>query len=270
MLGLNEGFQPRFLKHYANLADTVRDAVRAYGDDVRQHRYPSRRSELLDFNDGHRDVHHRDPCATPRFRRSAQIVSRWCPQWARCTRATLHSSTRPQMADVVVVSIFVNPLQFGPSEDFARYPRTLESDAASSPSAVPQILFAPLSARCFGRARLRQCRPGFRDATRGRSAAWSFRRRAHRRREAVQHRAARSRGVRPQGSPAAFHDSRDGARPRFSVEVLAGETVREPDGLALSSRNRYLGEQARRRAIRLRSALVAAQTGIPSGTTDSS
>ena len=41
MLGLNEGFQPRFLKHYANLSDTVRDAVRAYGDDVRQHRYPS-------------------------------------------------------------------------------------------------------------------------------------------------------------------------------------------------------------------------------------
>lgn len=41
MLGLNEGFQPRFLKHYANLSDTVRDAVRAYGDDVRQRRYPS-------------------------------------------------------------------------------------------------------------------------------------------------------------------------------------------------------------------------------------
>lgn len=41
MLGLNEGFAPRFLKHYANLAETVRDAVRAYGDDVKQHRYPS-------------------------------------------------------------------------------------------------------------------------------------------------------------------------------------------------------------------------------------
>lgn len=41
MLGLNEGFAPRFLKRYANLAETVRDAVRAYGDDVKQHRYPS-------------------------------------------------------------------------------------------------------------------------------------------------------------------------------------------------------------------------------------
>lgn len=41
MLGLNEGFSPRFLKRYANLAETVRDAVRTYGDDVRQHRYPS-------------------------------------------------------------------------------------------------------------------------------------------------------------------------------------------------------------------------------------
>lgn len=41
MLGLNEGFSPRFLKRYANLSETVRDAVRAYGDDVRQRRYPS-------------------------------------------------------------------------------------------------------------------------------------------------------------------------------------------------------------------------------------
>ena len=41
MLGMNEEFSPRFLKRYANLADTVRDAVRTYGDDVREHRYPS-------------------------------------------------------------------------------------------------------------------------------------------------------------------------------------------------------------------------------------
>lgn len=41
LLGLNEGFAPRFLKQYANLANTVRDAVRAYGDDVKQRRYPS-------------------------------------------------------------------------------------------------------------------------------------------------------------------------------------------------------------------------------------
>jgi len=41
LLGLNDGFAPRFLKRYANLSDTVRDAVRAFGDDVRQHRYPS-------------------------------------------------------------------------------------------------------------------------------------------------------------------------------------------------------------------------------------
>jgi 3-methyl-2-oxobutanoate hydroxymethyltransferase len=41
LLGLNDGFAPRFLKRYANLSDTVRDAVRAYGDDVKQRRYPS-------------------------------------------------------------------------------------------------------------------------------------------------------------------------------------------------------------------------------------
>ncbi len=41
LLGLNDDFAPRFLKRYANLSDTVRDAVRAFGDDVKQHRYPS-------------------------------------------------------------------------------------------------------------------------------------------------------------------------------------------------------------------------------------
>jgi 3-methyl-2-oxobutanoate hydroxymethyltransferase len=41
MLGLNESFAPRFLKKYANLSDAVRDAVRAYGDDVKQRRYPA-------------------------------------------------------------------------------------------------------------------------------------------------------------------------------------------------------------------------------------
>lgn len=41
LLGLNDAFAPRFLKRYANLSETVRDAVRAFGDDVKQHRYPS-------------------------------------------------------------------------------------------------------------------------------------------------------------------------------------------------------------------------------------
>jgi 3-methyl-2-oxobutanoate hydroxymethyltransferase len=40
MLGLNDTFRPRFLKRYAELADAVRDAVRRFGDDVRQRRYP--------------------------------------------------------------------------------------------------------------------------------------------------------------------------------------------------------------------------------------
>jgi 3-methyl-2-oxobutanoate hydroxymethyltransferase len=41
LLGLNEEFSPRFLKRYANLSETVREAVRSYADDVKQHRYPS-------------------------------------------------------------------------------------------------------------------------------------------------------------------------------------------------------------------------------------
>ena len=56
----------------------------------------------------------------------------------------------------------------------------------------------------------------------------------------------------------------------FPMEIVGMETVRERDGLALSSRNRYLDEQARRRATRLRAALVGAKAAFDSGTTDAS
>src|SRR5690606_38821668 len=52
-----------------------------------------------------------------------------------------------ELADVVVVSIFVNPLQFGPSEDLDRYPRTLDADVAALPT--PTIAFAPTAAEMY-------------------------------------------------------------------------------------------------------------------------
>ncbi|MEI6862372.1 MAG: pantoate--beta-alanine ligase, partial [Verrucomicrobiota bacterium] len=52
-------------------------------------------------------------------------------------------------ADVVVVSLFVNPTQFGPSEDFARYPRELESDLAKCAAAGAHLVFTPASEEIY-------------------------------------------------------------------------------------------------------------------------
>src|SRR5688500_20318117 len=51
-----------------------------------------------------------------------------------------------RLADVVVISIFVNPLQFGPSEDFARYPRTLDDDSKMASERGVELLFPPTKA----------------------------------------------------------------------------------------------------------------------------
>ena len=67
-----------------------------------------------------------------------------CPPWALCTRATPRSSApRAPPCTHVAVSLFVNPTQFGPNEDFARYPRAFEADCALAESEGADVLFVP-------------------------------------------------------------------------------------------------------------------------------
>lgn len=166
---------------------------------------------------------------------------------ARAARAT---------CDAVVVSIFVNPTQFGPNEDFATYPRTLEADCAALEREGVELVFTPtpeemylpgastfidvegLSGRLDGASR-----PGhFRGVATVVAKLFNI--------------------VQPDK---AFFGQKDAAQVavlrkmvrdlNFGLELVVCPIVREPDGLALSSRNRYLSAEERMQALALNQAL---------------
>ena len=156
----------------------------------------------------------------------------------------------------VVVSIFVNPTQFGPNEDFTRYPRTFEADCALAEKEGAQVIFAPpveemypngsttfvdvegLSERLDGHSRPGHFRGVATVVTKLLVAAESDR---------------------------AFFGQKDAAQVavlrrmvtdlRLGTKIVVCPIVREPDGLALSSRNVYLNAQERKQALALSQAV---------------
>jgi pantoate--beta-alanine ligase len=154
--------------------------------------------------------------------------------------------------DAVAVSIFVNRLQFLPNEDFASYPRTFERDCALLEAAGVEFLFAPdervlypqpqqvkVQAGPLGADLEGKFRPGFFDGV-ATVVLKLF--------NCVQPRAA----VFGKKDYQQLIVVRAMARQLdLPLEVLAGETVREPDGLAMSSRNAYLSAAERAEAPRL-------------------
>src|ERR1700722_15125861 len=169
----------------------------------------------------------------------------------------------------VTVSIFVNPKQFGPSEDFQKYPRTLDADRAALENLGVDYLFVPSPEEIYP--------PGFRtaveveglgDTLEGRSRPGHFR------------------GVttvvlklfeivRPR---LAFFGRKDAQQLRIirqmasdlnlDTEIVTCPIVREPDGLAMSSRNAYLSPDERRAATVLFRALDRARQSIAQGERD--
>ncbi len=176
-----------------------------------------------------------------------------------------------ERADRVVVSIFVNPLQFGPNEDFAAYPRTPEQDRKILESLAVDVLFMPTVEEIYPRGQATTARvhvPELEDILCGAFRPGHFM------------------GVATvvtkllnlvQPDVALFGEKdfqqlliirRAAEDLCMPVEVLGLPTTRESDGLAMSSRNRYLTPEQRALAPHIFAALERAREAIEGGRTD--
>jgi pantoate ligase / CMP/dCMP kinase len=177
-----------------------------------------------------------------------------------------------QSSEVVIVSIFVNPLQFGPSEDLERYPRPQKADQALCESAGVDIIFMPSARELYGADRpdistVTQVIPpqALADRLCGRSRPGHF--------QGVATVVTKLLNiVRPTYAYFGQKDAQQVAILKrlwqdlnFSGEMVVCPIIREPDGLALSSRNRYLGNSARQQATVLYRSLQAAQAAFDGG-----
>lgn len=171
--------------------------------------------------------------------------------------------------DIVVVSIFVNPTQFGPGEDFEKYPRTLETDAAYCELLAVDVVFAPSAQDMYPSEQLtwvdleklteRLCgasRPGhFRGVTTVCTKLFNI--------------------VVPDVAYFGQKDAqqaavicRMAADLNQPLEIRICPIVREDDGLAMSSRNKYLSTDERQRALCLYRALMECHSQVQAGQTE--
>jgi pantoate--beta-alanine ligase len=176
-----------------------------------------------------------------------------------------------ELASAVVVSVFVNPTQFGPGEDYTRYPRTLDADVAAAEKAGADIVFAP------------QVETVYPEGTRGgggqECAATALPAVATQPGLEDRHRPGHFAGVcqvvarlfdlvRPQIAVFGEKDyqqllvikamTAENQQRWPNLQIVAHPTLRDADGLAMSSRNRYLSPQQRTRALAISRALRSA------------
>nr|WP_051356861.1 pantoate--beta-alanine ligase [Azorhizobium doebereinerae] len=171
------------------------------------------------------------------------------------------------LADRVVVSIFVNPTQFAPTEDFGRYPRTFDDDVAKLAAVGCDLVWEPDAAEMYP--------PGFSTsmALTGPALGLETDFRPHFFSGVA---IVVSKLFLQTGADHALFGEKDYQQLRvvtqmaadlnIPVRVVPGATVREADGLALSSRNRYLSPEERATAPVIHRALTAAADAIRAGT----
>lgn len=173
-----------------------------------------------------------------------------------------------QHADRVVVSVFVNPTQFGPNEDFSRYPRTPEADADGLGRSGADLMWLPDVATMYPLgldAAVRVQVPGITSTLEGEHRPGHF--------DGVATVVARLLlQVQPDIAIFGRKDYQQLAVIRamvadlaFPVRIIAADTLREPDGLAMSSRNQYLSADERPRAAEISRTLAFMRQSLSEG-----
>jgi pantoate--beta-alanine ligase len=181
----------------------------------------------------------------------------------------LVDEARRRGATRVVVTVFVNPLQFGPSEDFTRYPRTLPDDVAACEARGVDWVFAPDRDAMYPAGFASQVRVvGLTDVLEGVFRPGHF--------DGVTTVVAKLFGL--VGDSVAVFGRKDYQQwcvlrrmvrdLDMPIEMHGMKTVREADGLALSSRNRYLSPAERERALAISRGLRAACAALEAGERD--
>jgi pantoate--beta-alanine ligase len=173
--------------------------------------------------------------------------------------------------DVVAVTIFVNPTQFGPTEDLSKYPRTIDEDLDALRDLGVDLVFMPEREELYPDGfSTYVLPPAVADPFEGEFRPEHFR--------GVATIVLKLFNLLP--ADVSFFGQKDYqqyqvirhlvADLNVPIEIRACPTIREPDGLAMSSRNRYLGPDERVRAVALHKALGEALRHVQQGTTDSS
>lgn len=171
-----------------------------------------------------------------------------------------------EKTDIVVVSIFVNPTQFGPNEDFDKYPRPIDADLKACEARGADIVFMPQKKNIYpegfstyvtedriGEGMCGQSRPGhFKGVTTVVNILFNI--------------------TRPDVAVFGQKDAQQCAVIKkmvkdlvLPIEVVIAPTIRESDGLAMSSRNRYLDAEQRAEATKIYQALLAAKELVAQG-----
>ena len=174
-----------------------------------------------------------------------------------------------RLADRVVVSLFVNSLQFGPSEDLSRYPRDLQKDSRMATAENIDVLFVPIDNEMYSHDYNAQVRIGsITDTLCGKQRPGHF--------EGVVTVVAKLFNiVKPHIAVFGQKDFQQLSVIRkmvrdlnWDIEIVGHPIVREEDGLAMSSRNIYLSSEERRKALCLYEAIQHAKTRFKNGLLD--
>ena len=182
---------------------------------------------------------------------------------------SLIDTARKNGADTVIVTIFVNPTQFGPNEDFACYPRDFEHDSRLCEEKGVDVIFAPEAQEMYPED----------------SSTWVVEEKLSKG-LCAKTRPTHFRGVTTVVSKLflatlphlAVFGQKDGQQARvikrmvrdlnFPIRIVISPLIREPDGLARSSRNKYLSEEEHRNALSIFRGLTKLKADIDSGRTD--